>query len=208
MLTKTHREMLIEGSAISCEVIEARGYDSVTAESPDLEPFARSQRQTGLLIPGWDIYGQRHPGQLRPDMPRVITRGDKDVLLKYESPKGSRSYLDVHPSIRERIRDTNEAFLITEGVKKADCAISHGALCVSLLGVWGWKGRVAGTEATAVIQDFDAIPMKGRRVILAFDSDVIVKREVQQALRRLVAVLERYGADVYMVTWGEEANAA
>lgn len=200
MLTDLHRKSLEEESGITPGIIEARGYKSVDPTSPELEAFGQSQRASGLLIPGWDVFGQRLPGQIRPDMPRVIRRGQKDVTLKYESPIGSRAYLDVHPSIRDRVRSSNEALVITEGVKKADASIGQGLLCTALLGVWGWKGKSANASS-AGIPDFDAIPMRDRPVILAFDSDVIEKREVLQALKRLTAYLERYGAKVRVLTW-------
>ena len=200
MLTDLHRKSLEEESGITPEIIEARGYKSVDPDSPELEAFGKSQRASGLLIPGWDVWGQRLPGQIRPDMPRVIRKGSKDVTLKYESPQGSRAYLDVHPSIRDRVRKSNEVLVITEGCKKADAAIANGMLCTALLGVWGWRGKQNG-NATAAIPDFDAIPLRGRIVLLAFDSDVVEKREVVTALKRLTAYLERYGADVRVLTW-------
>lgn len=203
MLTNTHRQMLEVESAISPEVIEARGYVSVTAESDELDGYAKAQRRSGLLVPGWDIFGERNPGQIRPDMPRVIQRSGKDVTLKYESPHGSKAYLDVHPSIRERVKNTTEGLVITEGCRKADSAITQGLLCVALLGVWGWRGK-QDSGATAGLSDFDAIPLRGRTVLLAFDSDAITKGEVLTALRRLTAYLERYKAEVHIVTWQKE----
>lgn len=200
MLTPEHRKQLEHESGISPEVIEARGYRSVDKDSPELQAFGASQRASGLLIPGWDIFGQKLSGQIRPDMPRIIRRGNKDVTLKYESPIGSRAYLDVHPSIRDRVRLGDEALVITEGCKKADSAVSQGLLCTALLGVWGWRGRQGG-KATAGIPDFDAITLRDRNVILAFDSDALEKREVVMALKRLAAYLERYGAHVRVLTW-------
>lgn len=201
MLTDAHRESLEKGSAISPEVIAARGYESVDADSELLLPFARAQRRSGLLVPGWDVFGVRHTGQLRPDSPRTITkRNGTEHTLKYESAAGSAAYLDVHPMIRDRVANSNEALIVTEGCKKADSAITAGVACVALLGVWGWRGKQE-SGATAGLADFDRIPLRDRRVILAFDSDVLEKREVIGALKRLTAYLQRYGAEVFIVTW-------
>lgn len=204
MLTDTHRKMLEVDSAISPEVIAARGYASVEADDERLQAFAEPQRRAGLLVPGWDIYGESLPGQIRPDNPRIIQRGDKQVELKYESPRGARAYVDVHPLVRDRVKSGSEALVITEGCRKADSAISQGLACVAILGVWGWRGRTTD-DATAVVPDLDAIPLRGRSVLLAFDSDAVTKREVLVALKRFTAVLERYRANVHVVTWQQGA---
>ena len=200
MLTDTHRKMLEVESAISPEIVDARGYESVTADSDRLSAFAQSQRRSGLLVPGWDVFGRQHTGQLRPDVPRTITKGGKPHELKYESARGSAAYLDVHPAVRDRVANGTGALVITEGCKKADSAVTAGLACVALLGVWGWRGK-QDSGATAGLADFDRIPLHDRKTILAFDSDVVEKREVITALKRFTAYLERYGAKVFIVTW-------
>ncbi len=105
---------------------------------------------------------------------------------------------------------------ITEGQKKADALAS---LCppgnaeapagsvlasgpvlaaISLLGVWNFKGK---NELGGVtwLADWDLVALKGRPVRLVFDSDVLSKRPVQQALQRLTEHLERKGAQVRSV---------
>ena len=84
---------------------------------------------------------------------------------------------------------------ITEGSKKADSAVSHGLCCVSLSGVWNWRGRNehGGIAALPAWQGF---AFTGRRVVLAFDSDASRKPGVGQALRTLGGYLQHKKAIV------------
>ena len=87
---------------------------------------------------------------------------------------------------------------ITEGARKADAAAAVGLCCVALLGVWNWRGTNKKGGST-VLADWEMVALKGRGVFLAFDSDVVTKPEVGQALHRLAAFLETRGADVEVI---------
>src|SRR5439155_6742913 len=52
---------------------------------------------------------------------------------------------------------------------------------------------------TTALADWEAIALKGRRVLLAFDSDVSLKPEVRIALERLAAFLSSRGAVVRVI---------
>ena len=110
-----HREML-EASAISSSVIEARGYRSVTDRQVlrDLGFTAAQSRVPGLLIPLRGMDGEPGGFQFRPDSPRE----NQGKPVKYESPKGQRNILDVPPTIRSELRHGRQAILVTEGAKK------------------------------------------------------------------------------------------
>lgn len=101
--------------------------------------------------------------------------------------------IDVHPSIRHQLEDPSIPLYITEGTKKADCAISHGLCCIALLGVWNWRGTNKHGGKTA-LPDWEYISLKGRRCYIVFDSDVMVKPGVHAALVRLKALLDSRGA--------------
>jgi hypothetical protein len=58
--------------------------------------------------------------------------------------------------------------IVTEGLRKADAAVSVGVCCLGLLGVWNWRGRNEVGGATALV-DWERIALKGRSVYLAFD---------------------------------------
>jgi hypothetical protein len=63
------------------------------------------------------------------------------------------------------------------------------------LGVWGFKGRNQLGGVT-FLADFDHITLKGRDVRIVFDSDVMTKPEVKQALNMLTEHLQRKSAHV------------
>jgi hypothetical protein len=60
-----HHRALIEGSAISAQVAEARGYRSVTEKAELRGKFGPVQQLVpGLLIPVRDVYGELRAYQL------------------------------------------------------------------------------------------------------------------------------------------------
>jgi nucleotide-binding universal stress UspA family protein len=187
---------LVKASGISPEVAAARGYRSAhsKAELEALE-FAPSQRRVpALVIPVRNTQGRIAFCQIRPDDPRQ--RQGKAV--KYETPSGARMVLDVPPGARARLGDPAEPLWITEGVRKADAAVSAGVCCTALIGVWNWRGSNAQGGKTA-LPDWEDVHLKGRQVLIAFDSDVMTKRAVAKALERLEAFLGSRGAHVKRV---------
>jgi len=208
-LLQTHFNHLHQGSGISMEVIEERGYKSVLAEVELIKlGFAKSQyRKLGILIPLWGVDGQKIGYTYRPDNPREDSRSRK---IKYENVKGSSLRLDCLPSCQENLGDPAIPLWITEGLKKGDALVSHGLCAVVLSGVWGFKGRNSLGGVT-LLADWDHIALDGRRVYIVFDSDVAVKPQVQQALLRLVEHLRRRRAEVFEVllpsSTGEKVGA-
>jgi hypothetical protein len=85
---------------------------------------------------------------------------------------------------------------ITEGAKKVDSGLSNGVRCViGLNGVYGWRGT-NGDGGKAALPDWEAVALNGRKVVLAFDSDCMTKKEVRGALVRLADFLKVRGAEV------------
>jgi hypothetical protein len=205
---------LIVGSAIAPEVARSRGYRTITTKAELARyGFGKNQQITPtLLIPLYDVTG-KFAGyyQHRPDSLRV-----KDGKpIKYETLAKMRMVLDIHPFLsRKRVKSTDEAgldvmeppliadpsipLLITEGVRKADAAVSIGLCCVALLGVWNWRGtnEAGGRVALA---DWESVALNGRKVYIVFDSDVMEKRAVNLALVRLKSFLEARKAIVRLV---------
>jgi hypothetical protein len=187
ILTASHQTHLTQ-SAISPEVIEARGYRSVT-QSKELLVLGFNQWQAqnalpGLLIPSVDATGTTHY-QFRPDKPK------KD-RPKYETPAGKGTYgLDIPASVREQVLNSNDELWITEGCKKADAAVSVGLCCVSLPGVWMFTG-----SDKKPLADWNLIPLQGRSVVVCYDSDAMTKPSVYAALRRFANLLKKHGAAV------------
>ncbi len=62
-------------------------------------------------------------------------------------------------------------------------------MCISLSGVWNWRGtnRQGGKCA---LGDWDVIALNGRELLVAFDSDATANPEVRLALTRLLSFLE------------------
>jgi hypothetical protein len=213
-LSPEHLNLIVR-SAIAPEVARLRGYRTITTKA-ELRRygFGKNQQITPtLLIPLYDVTG-KFAGyhQHRPDSPRV-----KDGKpIKYETLAKMRMVLDIHPFLsRKRVKSTpDEAgldvmeppliadpsipLLITEGVRKADAAVSIGLCCVALLGVWNWRGtnEAGGRVALA---DWESVALHGRSVIIGFDSDVAQKPPVYAALLRFKAFLESRGAVVGLI---------
>ncbi len=167
---------MLAASGITPDHARARGYSPVdTKVRLEQVGITRAGRNTpGLLVPMLRKDGSRWGYQYRPDTPRV--RDGKPV--KYETPVGQRNGIDVPPGVGPKLDDPSIPLWVTEGVKKADCGAVHGLCVVALPGVWSWRGSNSHGGKTA-IPDWHDIALNGRRVILAFDSDVVRKRAVR-----------------------------
>jgi hypothetical protein len=195
-LAEQHQRRILQ-SSIAPEVARARGYRSINvkAELRRLGFTDAQCRVPALLLPVWNVFGEVANYQLRVDQPRIGRHGKP---VKYELPRGARMLLDVHPTIQPHLGDPSIPLWITEGILKADAAISKGLCCIALLGVWNWRGT-NGFGGTTALPDWEPIALNGREVYLAFDSDVMTKREVYAALARLGAFLKSRGAQVCYV---------
>lgn len=188
---------MIKASGISLEVVAARGYRSVTKKSELRElGFGATQCLVPtLLIPVFNAAGEIATYQHRPDSPRMNTAGK---LVKYETKVKSVMVLDVNPLARKWLGDPRRPVFITEGIRKGDAAVAQELCCISLLGVWNWKGTNTDGGKTA-LADWDYVALKGRQLYIVFDSDVMTKPEVHEALKRLKAFLEQRGATVAVI---------
>ena len=188
---------LVAASAITADVARARGYTSITAPAELARlGFNRAQQRLTpcLLLPVHTVDGLVAFHQIRPDTPRA-SRGKR---IKYETPAGVSMRIDVPPTVRNQMGDPRIDLWITEGIRKADSAVSHGLVCIDLLGVWNWRGKNSEGGKTA-LPDWESIALNERRVFLAFDNDVLSKVEVRRALVRLHSFLDRKGAKVKIV---------
>jgi hypothetical protein len=203
MLLDQHQKFLSE-RGVADEVAAQRGYQSAVKKS-DLERlrFGRTQQIVpALIIPIWSVHGSVESYQLRPDEPRLNKTGK---ARKYEMKAGCNMLLDFHPCLtrlREGgkvalIADPTVPLFITEGIPKADAAISIGLSCGALLGVWNWRGSNQAGGKTA-LPDWEHVALN-RTVYIAFDSDAMEKRQVYGALARLRAFLESRKAEVKLI---------
>jgi hypothetical protein len=185
-------QALISGSAISPEVAATRGYWSATTKA-ELRRLGFADYQChvpGLVVPVYGVRGELATYQIRPDHPRIGSNGKP---IKYETPTRTQMVLDVPLLVRHDMGNPAVPLFITEGVRKADAAVSAGLCCIALLGVWNWRGTNEFGGKT-VLPDWEHIALNGRQVYIVFDSDVMLNPQVHGALARLKAFLEVRGA--------------
>ncbi len=190
-----HDAELLAASAISKEVIAERGYYTAVRKS-QLEGLGFKRGQCvvpALVIPIRDSKGQLVTYQTRPHWPRIDDRTGRPV--KYETPATVPPALDVPARVAEQLRSPAAPLWITEGARKADSAVSAGMVCISVPGVWSWVKRLNG-DARTVLPDLVRVGFHERKVILAFDSDVMGKSAVQKALAAFAEYLTSRGAFV------------
>lgn len=201
-----HHAAILRASCIDPQAIVARGYRSVSVRA-DLKRLGFGDRQLlvpTLLIPIYSVTGEIVLYQHRPDTPRM---SDRAKPIKYETPKGARMVVDVPPGARARLGDPKVSLFITEGVKKADAAVSHGLCCIALLGVWNWRGTNDAGGKMA-LPEWESIALNGRSVYIVFDSDAMTKRAVFAALCRLKSFLESRRAQVLVIYLGSGDGGA
>ena len=188
ILSDRHRHMLEVESAITLEVIQARAYRTIEDPKELLSlGFQPYQAITpGLLVPLYDMWGNVASYQYRPDDPRENGEGK---LVKYETREGHRQVVDANPVLGERLRDPSEPLIVTEGARTADAAISKGYVVVTLSGVSCW--RKAGVQ----LPEWEDIKLYGRKVYVAFDSDVQSNPRVLKALKGICEFLYESGAN-------------
>lgn len=185
----------LRASGIGDALIVERGYESVLGKTRLREAgFAEyQQRYPGLLLPVWSPGGENGLYQYRPDNPRM---DKQQKAFKYETPARAGLRLDVPPRCRPALGDPSVPLYITEGIKKGDAGATHGLCVVTLLGVWGFRGR-NDMGGIGWMADWQFIATNDERIVnIVFDSDVMVKRSVRAALDLLTEILRRKGAHV------------
>ena len=216
-LSENHLKMLADESGISEQMIQDRGYRTITNEG-DLVQFGFSpaqRRVPGLLIPLHTTDGKIGLHVYRPDNPRTYEdrskRGADGLrpvkVLKYEIPKGAGVRVDCPPVCLTALKNPTTPLFITEGQKKADSLASQGACVIDLLGVWNFKGRNE-FGGTTILADFDFIALENRLVRIVFDSDVMYKPSVRLALERLTEILQRKRATVSAIYLPNHSSGA
>jgi hypothetical protein len=191
-ISNTHLKEF-EASAIAADVIETRDYQTIINSRALPAVFTGKQRDLhGWIVPIRDVTGQIANYQIKPDNPRTDPNTGKP--RKYETATGGRTCIDVPAAVVPLLRSPAATLWITEGSKKVDSGLSNGIACiVGLLGVDGWS-----SDGMA-LPDWKEIALQGRRVHLAFDSDVMTKASVRGALERLARYLTMHKAEVRYV---------
>jgi len=189
-LSDAHRRQLT-ASNISESATAARGYRTIRHRSEVPDEFAGWQRRLGLLVPTYSPDGRTSGHQLRPDKPIARKNGN---VPKYETPSGSRITLDVNPLMLKEVRHGDSGLWITEGSKKVDSLTSLDLPTVGIIGVWNFAEP--GTKSRVPLACWKHVRLRGRRVTVVYDADAKTNPDVQEALRRLVVMLEKLAAVV------------
>jgi AAA domain/Domain of unknown function (DUF3854) len=181
----------LRGSGLSAELIALAEFRSADrGEVSRILGF--DSGSGGLVIPYPGTNGIQPPFvRIKPDKPFA---DDEGRLAKYLTAKNAGNRLYIPPIYTERIfKDTSIPVILTEGEKKALKGAQEldGFLVLGLAGVWCFK-----TRDQCLIDDFRKIAFKDRDVYIAYDSDVIQKREVLAAESALATVLDGLGARV------------
>jgi hypothetical protein len=142
-------------------------------------------KKPGIVFPVHTLDG-RIFHRLRPDKP--------GQMAKYMQPKDHPNRLDVHPRQHERIKQPGGMRYVTEGEKKVDAGVSHGALMVGQSGVFNGQRD----KGTALIDDWHYLPLAGEDYAICYDSDIDTNEQVQLAADRLARLLEAEGANVHI----------
>lgn len=162
---------------------------------------------SGIIFPYRDPREGRLLGhRVRLDTPS--TNGQK-----YLSEQGCRA-LFFPPTNANVLVDSSVPVIMVEAEKSALALAALAARCernllpIGIGGVWGWK-RTAGLAATpdgaresvtGPSPSFDWVVWKGRKVYLAFDSNVAGRRDLERARRGLAEELKRRGAKVFIAS--------
>ncbi len=184
-LTPSHYAML-KASAISDEVIAARGYRSIGVAEAKTMGWPGRFACSGLLIPLHRVDGVIGGYQLRPDDPPL---GKSGKPVRYLTLRGQPNMLDVPPTVRNELHKARQAIFITEGAKKGDSLASLGIPCITLTGVYNWRGKNHDGGYTP-LPDWEEVNIKGSLFVIAYDSDALTNYQVYNAMKRLKRWLE------------------
>gem|GEM_PF-1099369 len=86
---------------------------------------------------------------------------------------------------------------LTEGAKKAGCLLTQGYISICLTGVWNGKEK----QKLRAIPTLAPFLTNGRPIHLVFDADIVVKHQVQEALKYAGYLAQKQGCIVGVATW-------
>jgi putative DNA primase/helicase len=206
MLRQHHYEEWVVGSGVSPEITRLN-VQSLT----DKREIAQRLRWKDYK---YDIYGwwvsATDPltgetlsyGQYKPDSPIKLPTQEKPS--KYLGPTKEIPFDAICLRMpdsdfwKQVVEDPTVPVVITEGAKKAGAGLTIGLTTVALAGV------EMGLQEGKLVPILDLLAVQGREFILAFDSDIMSKLEVKQALIRLANTLKRKGSVIQVAQWLQE----
>ena len=121
--------------------------------------------------------------------------GKQEAGPKYRQPSRTEPWVYQSP-LGIDWAEVKGPVVITEGEKKSACACKVGIPTVGLGGVWNWKKPKSDDQ---LLPDFEDSLCDSENVEICFDSDVKTNANVELALIRLCAALEKSGRNVQVV---------
>jgi hypothetical protein len=124
-----------------------------------------------------------------------LDRQTKKKPLRYVQQPGTLQGIYLPPYLDWRIllADPTMPIVITEGELKAACATKHGHACIGLGGVFSFKST---QHKIPLLAELAGAAWKGRRVVIAYDSDAATNPEVVRARNELAKELSDKGGSV------------
>ncbi|MEM9805752.1 MAG: VapE domain-containing protein [Cyanobacteria bacterium P01_D01_bin.56] len=199
-------------SCVTPEIIERNVWSIEDPEEVDKllnRNAKRRWKHSDQMVPCWAVSGvdpktgeRTFKGvQVKPNKPLIDEKTGK--ARKYFGASKSPSsplFLEMpdHQYWPKLITDLTSPIVITEGAKKAGAVLSQGVPCISLPGV------TTGGKLARLKPELELYARYGRSVYLAFDRDIIAKRQVRNALHNLGRMLADKGAMVYVVEWNNQ----
>lgn len=157
------------------------------------KPFWNLAGQPGLLIPIRNLAGQIMCLKYRADDPGTDEKGKPLNKYRYVSHRDSliSSGSPIHVPRHDREAINYSTVRITEGELKADIATQFtGVLTLSIPGVNNWIAIIDLLK--------DICP---DNVIISFDADCILVREVAEALQKMSAAIIANGFHIILERW-------
>lgn len=181
--------------------------DDVAKLHPAFKPIP------ALRITYWDPTDLNKPLSCQPKWPPFYrlrylrVNGDQKDDVRYTNEPGAGVVAYFPPCVDwpEILNDVNQTIIITEGELKAAKACVEGYPAIGLGGVWNFRSSQLGIP---FLRELEAINWVKRRVYIVYDSDVITKSGVQDALNSLAEELAARGALPFIVYVPEGDNHA
>jgi putative DNA primase/helicase len=137
-------------------------------------------------------------GQFKPKEPVRLSPEDEDDA-KYLTAKGEYDAIALqHPDEnywQQVLDDPSIPVSPTEGKKKAGALMTCGFAALSLCGV------EMGLRKGKLVKNLAAVAVQGRPMPFVYDMDILSKKQVQLALKKLATVLVQRGCIVTVAMW-------
>lgn len=121
--------------------------------------------------------------------------GEKPTRYVQPAKTSPEAYLPPYVDWLEYLADKDNELVITEGEIKAACACKHAVPTIGLGGVWSFKSK---NFHKAILDIFNHLNLKDRRLIICFDSDAAINPDIKRAEQCFAKELLQLGADVYI----------